>query len=230
MFSALLVGGGGATLGDSGFLPESLDSLRTLAGLQRLQEQQPRAPPPLATATSASSGGGTLSASVNAAGNLEQLAAKAGAVAATASALPDRCAQAPIRDQAVVTLLTNNEGYPAGALAVAAALEVLDSQLRRIALVTEDVAPGIQDLLRSASWEVTKVNAIHCNQVMGPDMTPDRYDLGNEYQQKKAKWLLTCSKFHVRSCPGRRSVCVGRLGVSGAVGVEFDLSQESDLP
>ena len=74
-----------------------------------------------------------------------QLAAKAGQVAASAAALPDACARAPVRDQAVVTLITNNEGYPAGALAVAAALEVLDSKLRRIVLVTEDVTPGIQE-------------------------------------------------------------------------------------
>jgi hypothetical protein len=66
-------------------------------------------------------------------------------VAASATALPDKCARAPVRDQAVVTLITNNEGYPAGALAVAAALEVLDSKLRRIVLVTEDVTPGIQE-------------------------------------------------------------------------------------
>jgi len=69
-------------------------------------------------------------------------------VAASAAALPDACARAPVRDQAVVTLITNNEGYPAGALAVAAALEVLDSKLRRIVLVTEDVTPGIQERLR----------------------------------------------------------------------------------
>ena len=66
-------------------------------------------------------------------------------MAASAAALPDACARAPVRDQAVVTLITNNEGYPAGALAVAAALEVLDSKLRRIVLVTEDVTPGIQE-------------------------------------------------------------------------------------
>lgn len=125
-----------------------------------------------------------------------QLAAKAGQVAASATALPETCARAPVRDQAVVTLITNNEGYPAGALAVAAALEILDSQLRRIVLVTEDVSPGIQELLASASWEVVQVAAIRCNQVLGPHVTEDRYDLGAEYQQKKAKWLTTCTKFH----------------------------------
>merc|ERR1712216_748417 len=102
-----------------------------------------------------------------------------GQVAAAAIALPEECHLAPVRDQAVVTLITNNEGYPAGALAVAAALEILDSQLRRIVLVTEDVTPGIQELLRSASWEVKLVEAIRCNQVLGPLMTTDRYDLGN---------------------------------------------------
>ena len=174
-------------------------------------------------------------------------------MAASAAALPDKCARAPVRDQAVVTLITNNEGYPAGALAVAAALEVLDSKLRRIVLVTEDVTPGIQErrrrlrlrlrlhlrlrlslsldpnaslslsprprprprpcpslsltpdarqeLLGSASWEVVQVETIRCNQMLGPHVTADRYDLGAEYQQKKAKWLTTCTKFHVRCLP-----------------------------
>ena len=146
-------------------LPDSLDSLRTLAGLQQLQEQQQQqpaaaaaaaatagspGPPPWAgpwqAATAAARAGGGDSERVSAAvdGN-GQLAAKAGQVAASAAALPDACARAPVRDQAVVTLITNNEGYPAGALAVAAALEVLDSKLRRIVLVTEDVTPGIQE-------------------------------------------------------------------------------------
>ena len=146
-------------------LPDSLDSLRTLAGLQQLQEQQQQqpaaaaaaaatarssGPPPWAgpwqAATDAVRAGGGDSERVSAAvdGN-GQLAAKAGQVAASATALPDKCARAPVRDQAVVTLITNNEGYPAGALAVAAALEVLDSKLRRIVLVTEDVTPGIQE-------------------------------------------------------------------------------------
>ena len=152
-------------------LPDSLDSLRTLAGLQQLQEQQPPprpaaaaaaatagspgGPPPWAgpwqAATAAARAGGGDGERVSAAvdGN-GQLAAKAGQVAAEATALPDACARAPVRDQAVVTLITNNEGYPAGALAIAAALEVLDSQLRRIVLVTEDVSPGIQERCASA--------------------------------------------------------------------------------
>ena len=148
-------------------LPDSLDSLRTLAGLQQLQEQQPP-PRPAAAAAAATAGsppwagpwqaataaaragggdGERVSAAVDGNG---QLAAKAGQVAASATALPDTCARAPVRDQAVVTLITNNEGYPAGALAIAAALEVLDSQLRRIVLVTEDVSPGIEERCASA--------------------------------------------------------------------------------
>ena len=58
-----------------------------------------------------------------------------------------------------------------------------------------------QELLASASWEVKQVDAIRCNQVLGPHVTADRYDLGAEYQQKKAKWLTTCTKFHVRCLP-----------------------------
>jgi hypothetical protein len=48
---------------------------------------------------------------------------------------------------------------------------------------------------------VVQVAAIRCNQVLGPHVTEDRYDLGAEYQQKKAKWLTTCTKFHVRCLP-----------------------------
>ena len=94
-------------------------------------------------------------------------------------------------------------GYPAGALAIAAALEVLGSQLRRIVLVTSEVQPGIQDLLRSASWEVMQVEPILCNQVLGAHVTPDRYDLGSDYQQKKAKWLTTCTVPRAPRCPRR---------------------------
>ena len=214
-------------------LPDSLDSLRTLAGLQQLQErqQQPLPPPGPAAATTATgsppwggpwqaataaaraSGGGAGGAGERTSVAVDdngQLAAKAGQVAASATELPEACARAPVRDQAFVTLITNNEGYPAGALAVAAALEVLDSQLRRIVLVTEDVAPGIQQLLASASWEVKQVAAIRCNQVLGPHVTADKYDLGAEYQQKKAKWLTTCTKFHVRPLPSPPSPERGR--------------------
>ena len=41
-----------------------------------------------------------------------------------------------------MTLISSNEGYPAGALAIAAALEVLESELRRIALVTQPWRPA----------------------------------------------------------------------------------------
>ena len=211
-------------------LPESLDSLRTLAGLGKLQEQKPPPPPrgppppqdpppwagPWQAATAASGGpDARVSAAVDA--GTGQLAAKAGAVAAAAAAVPDRCVPAPTQDAAVVTLITNNEGYPAGALAIAAALEVLGSQLRRIVLVTSEVQPGIQDLLRSASWEVMQVEPILCNQVLGAHVTPDRYDLGSDYQQKKAKWLTTCTKFHVRrAAPAARSPGAIRISIAPA--------------
>ena len=192
-------------------LPESLDSLRTLAGLGKLQDHKPppppRGPPPpqdpppwAGPWQAATAGSGVTDARVSAAidAGTGQLAAKAGAVAAAAATVPDRCVSAPTQDVAMVTLITNNEGYPAGALAIAAALEVFGSQLRRIVLVTSEVQPGIQDLLRSASWEVMQVEPILCNQVLGAHVTPVRYDLGSDYQQKKARWLTTCTKFHVR--------------------------------
>ena len=72
-------------------------------------------------------------------------------------ALPTRCRPAKNQQAAVVTLISSNEGYPAGALAISAALEVLDSKLLRIALVTSAVNAGTRELLRSAAWEVMEV-------------------------------------------------------------------------
>ena len=122
--------------------------------------------------------------------------AQAAAVTASAWALPAACRPAKSQEYAVVTLISSNEGYPAGALAIAAALEVLDSELRRIVLVTPAVLPGIRDLLRAGAWEVREVAEVGCNQVLGAGVTAERYDLGPEYQQKKAKWRTTCTKFH----------------------------------
>ena len=109
---------------------------------------------------------------------------------------PAVCRQQPVRDKGIVTLISSNEGYPAGALAISASLEVLQSELRRIALVTPNVNSGIRELLRTAAWEVQEVPAIECNQILGPNVTPDRYDLGDEYKAKMAKWRTTCTKFH----------------------------------
>lgn len=106
----------------------------------------------------------------------------------------------------MVTLISSNEGYPAGALAISAALEVLDSALRRIALVTPSVNSGIRELLHSAAWEVREVPEIMCNQMLGDKVTADRYDLGAEYQAKRAKWLATCTKFHAWNLPFLRKV------------------------
>ena len=122
--------------------------------------------------------------------------AQAAAIQQSAVEVPAECQPARVQDLAVVTLLTNNEGYPAGALAMSASLEVLESALRRIALVVPIVNQGIRDLLHAAAWEVREVDVIECNQKLGEKVTADRYDLGAEYQAKRAKWLATCTKFH----------------------------------
>jgi len=110
--------------------------------------------------------------------------------------VPANCRAAPVSDAAIVTLITNNEGYPAGALAISAALEALGSELRRIVLVTPSVNDGIRELLRTAAWEVREVTEIACNHVMGAGVTTHRYDVGPEYRAKLTKWRATCSKFH----------------------------------
>ena len=127
----------------------------------------------------------------------ESIGAKSAQVERSKVPLPSDCVKPPVADYAYVTLVTTNSGYPAGALAIASALEVMESRLRRICLVTDEVEPGIRELLRSASWEVVVVDVVRCNQVMGPGITSDQYDLGPEYQQKKAKWITTCTKFHL---------------------------------
>ena len=106
--------------------------------------------------------------------------------------------RAPRKDDvAIVTLISSNEGYPAGALAISAALEVLESELRRIVLVTHNVNAGIRELLRTAAWEVREISEVKCRHILGPTVTPDKYDLGGEYRAKMAKWTSTCSKFWV---------------------------------
>ena len=112
------------------------------------------------------------------AGSLQGLRSKAAEVELAAAPIPERCKPAVVMDFAVVTLLTNNEGYPAGALALSASLSVIGSDLRRIAMVTSNVAEGIRDLLTAAAWEVRQVEEIRCNQVLGPSVTPDKYNLG----------------------------------------------------
>ena len=155
-------------------IPGTLEALRDLQALQQLAGQG-----------TPGAGSERAAAAVDARGG------------ADAAPLPTTCRhRAAVQHQAIVTLITNNEGYPAGALAIAASLEVLESQLRRIVLVTEAVKPQIRELLAAASWEVREVPEIRCNQVLGPQVTPDRYDLGEEYQRKKAKWVPTCTKLH----------------------------------
>jgi len=165
-------------------LPAALEQLRSLGS-------QPSTPTSPWVGSAKAPGGTGGSVSISAAG-----AAANVPVASSAVAVPATCKPAAVADQAVVTLISNNEGYPAGALALAASLAVFDSELRRIVLVTDDVTSGIRELLRSASWEIVEVDKIRCNQVLGAAVTPDKYDLGEAYQAKKAKWLYTCTKFH----------------------------------
>ena len=156
-------------------IPDSLDSLAKL----QLGGDPPRPPPhPWAAPFAASAKPATQRAAVEAGGG--------------ASSEP-ACRAAPVRDAAVATLVSSNEGYPAGALAIGAALEALGSRLRRVAMVTPAVEGGIRTLLAGGSWEVVEVGEVRCNQVLGAGVTADKYDLGEDYQRKKAKWLTTCA-------------------------------------
>ena len=178
-------------------LPAALEQLRSLSTLGKPKGDAPKAK---AVPWGDPWQGGAVSGSGHretgeAPTAKQEIAARSAQVAAQAVPVAS-CRAMPVTDAAVVTLISSNEGYPAGALAIAASLEVLGSQLRRVALVTPSVNGGIRDLLRSGSWEVRPVEDIHCNQVLGAGVTSERYDLGEEYQKKKAKWLSTCTKFH----------------------------------
>ena len=81
--------------------------------------------------------------------------------------------------------------------------------------------PGIRELLHSAAWEVREVDVIECNQKLGEKVTADRYDLGAEYQAKRAKWLATCTKFHAWRLTFLRKIIFLDL-----VEVELHITQE----
>ena len=158
-------------------IPDSLDSLAKL----QLGGDPPRPPPhPWAAPFAASAESAKQRAAVDAGGG-------------ASAEPPPACRAAPVRDAAVATLVSSNEGYPAGALAIGAALEALGSRLRRVAMVTPAVEGGIRTLLAGGSWEVVEVGEVRCNQVLGAGVTADKYDLGEDYQRKKAKWLTTCA-------------------------------------
>jgi hypothetical protein len=198
LLTSFLLAWGKSTLCEDS-LPAALEALR------RLSDSSPTPP--------AVDWNAPWSASVDASGSVAQqqqpspqtqqqhpetvsVQAKSAMAEQTKVPLPTSCRPSPVTDSAVVTLISSNEGYPAGALALSASLEVLGSKLRRIALVTPTVNQGIRDLLRGGAWEVREVAEVACNQVLGPQVTPDRYDLGDEYRAKMRKWRSTCTKFH----------------------------------
>lgn len=96
---------------------------------------------------------------------------------------------------AVVTLLTSNDGYVSGAMALGASLETVGSQLHKVAMVTSEVSAPMREML-STLWEVVPVEAIPCNHKMNESITPDRFDLSSDtYRAGIAKWRHTCTKF-----------------------------------
>ncbi|KAG8462961.1 hypothetical protein KFE25_001734 [Diacronema lutheri] len=96
---------------------------------------------------------------------------------------------------AVVTLITSNDGYVSGALALGASLHTVGSRLERVAMVTAEVGAPMRVVL-GALWEVLEVEAIPCNHKMNESITPDRFDLSSEtYKAGIAKWRHTCTKF-----------------------------------
>lgn len=100
-------------------------------------------------------------------------------------------------EHAIVTLITSNDGYVSGALALAASLEAVGSKLYRVAMVTSEVSEGMRETLRPL-WEVLEVDPIPCNHKMNASITPERFDLSSDtYRQGIAKWRHTCTKFAV---------------------------------
>ena len=186
-------------------LPAALESLRALSTGTSVASAASAAPSPApASSVGISAGGAVGTPSIpptpQHAGRNDAveraIRMKAAEAEANKVVVPATCRAARAADVAVVTLISSNEGYPAGALALSAALEVLESELRRIVLVTPTVTHGIRELLRSAAWEVREVEDIQCNQVMGPRVTADKYELGESYTSKLIKWRSTCAKLH----------------------------------
>jgi lipopolysaccharide biosynthesis glycosyltransferase len=99
------------------------------------------------------------------------------------------------RRGAVVTLVTSDDGYISGALALGQSIEAVGSKLHRIAMVTSEVSVEMREVL-SAFWEVIEVEAIACNHKMAAAITSDRFDLSSpRYVSGIAKWKHTCTKF-----------------------------------
>lgn len=96
---------------------------------------------------------------------------------------------------AVVTLVTGNTGYQAGALALGQSLVDVGSNLRRVVMVTPDVEKKTRKSL-SKLWEIREVEPIACMHKVSASITPDKYDLqGAAYLKGLERWKNTCTKF-----------------------------------
>ena len=95
---------------------------------------------------------------------------------------------------AVVTLVTGaSSGYVSGALALGQSLIDVDSELRRVVMVTPDVNKAMRDSMKNI-WEVVEVQPIACNHKSNLD--PTKYNLEDpQYKTGIQRWSATCTKF-----------------------------------
>ena len=189
-------------------IPDSLDSLTKL----QLGGDPPRPPPPPWAAPFAAS-----------AEPATQRARRSTRRRRECRAAAQACRAAPVRDAAVATLVSSNEGYPAGGRSGDGAARKALVSGRAARDATPAVEGGIRTLLAGGSWEVVEVGEVRCNQVLGAGVTADKYDLGEDYQRKKAKWLTAalrairrkfCAICAIADDASSSSRCTKRCGVA----------------
>ena len=95
--------------------------------------------------------------------------------------------------EAIVSLVTSESGYVAGALALGQSIKDVKTRANLVLMVTNDVNSDSRKKL-SKNWEVVVVEAINCNHKH--NLNEKEYDLnGEQYQAGISRWSHTCTKF-----------------------------------
>ena len=79
----------------------------------------------------------------------------------------------------VVTLVTGNKGYNAGAVALGQSLKDVGSKLKMVCMVSVDVPAQDRKSIAAVGWEVLEVPSIACN--YKHHLSGDKYDLEAEH-------------------------------------------------
>lgn len=98
------------------------------------------------------------------------------------------------KKHAIVTLVMGSDtGYVSGAVALGQSLIDVESETRRVCMVTPDVPkPSREDLAKF--WEVKVVEPVYCNHKHQLDPTKHNLE-GERYKAGIKRWSKTCTKF-----------------------------------